>query len=302
MEQPTNYIVFLCYGNGGTLYECAYSLLSLSRLYTVDELKNTEIWIYTDQPDFFRSFKGCKLPLHYRQLDAATIKQWRGEINFSHRMKIEMLRDLTTDRTGSVFYVDSDSVFTQRIDHVWDDISNGELYMHLMEGKVSGRGNKIFEKLDDHLSKTATEKINGKPVNDLAMWNAGVLGFDTKYRYLLDEALAYTDKEYPKFSKHIVEQFAFSRCFQKEGNVKAAALYILHYWILKEARTVLHSFFEHFKESNWNELVVYSQLVQLPVLLQEKINFLNNRTLFQSMIKRQWLPPKYDWAEMMKQI
>lgn len=303
MEPTKSYIVFQCYGNEGTFYECAYALLSIARLYKKEDLASTEIWIYTDNPSFFQSFKNCDLPLHYRKLDAATIKAWRGSINFTHRVKLEMLRDFTSDKDGIVFYLDTDTVLLKRIDDVLNNIRNDEaLYMHLLEGIVSNRENEILRKLDDHLQKSNATAIKGKPINELGMWNAGMLGFDTWYRYLLDEALAFTDTEYPKFSKHIVEQFAVSMCFQKEGNVKSAAPYILHYWNMKEARNVLSSFFSYFSDKTWPELVRYSELVNMHVLMQEKINFLNNRTVVQKLLKKQWRPQKQDWAELMKQL
>ncbi len=302
MDQQTNYIVFLCYGNEGILHECAYSLLSLSRLYTPAELTHTEIWIYTDNPVFFQSFKDCRLPLRYRPLDKNTIKQWRGNIDFTHRVKIEVLKDLTKDKKGNILYVDSDSVFTHRIDKVWRQIQEGKLYMHVMEGIVSGRINIIMTKLNAHLQKNATLKINGKPIHDLAMWNAGMLGFNTKYCHLLDKVLAFTDSEYPKFPKHVVEQFAFSVYFREAGQVKAAAPYLIHYWNLKEVRSTLASFFLHFKDKSWEELALYSQLIQMHVLMQEKVNFYENRSILQKLQNKQWLPVKPDWEELLTQL
>lgn len=302
MDLQTNYIVFLCYGNESTLHECAYSLLSLSRLYSPEELSNTEIWIYTDNPGWFQSFKDCNLPLHYRTVDNATIKLWRGKIDFTHRVKIELLKDLTKDKTGNILYVDSDTVFTARIDMVFEQLQRGKLYMHVCEGVVSDNANPILAKLNNHLRKNVSLKINGKPVHDLAMWNAGVLGFNTRYTRLLDEVLAFTDSQYMQFPKHVVEQFAFSVYFQQAGEVKAAAPYITHYWNLKEVRGALASFFEHFKGVSWDKLQQYSQMIQMHVLMQEKVNFYRNRSLAQSLQKKHWLPAKTNWDEQLKQL
>jgi lipopolysaccharide biosynthesis glycosyltransferase len=302
MAHQTNYIVFLCYGNESTLHECAYALLSLSRLYRPEELAGYEIWIYTDNPGWFQNFKDCKLPLHYRTIDTATIKLWRGKIDFTHRVKIELLKDLVKDKTGNILYVDSDAVFTHRIDKVFADIEAGKLYMHVNEGVVSDNGNPILKKLNGHLQKNVSMKVNGKPVHDLAMWNAGVLGFNTKANYLLDEVLTFTDSQYPQFPKHVVEQFAFSVYFQQAGLVKSAASYIVHYWNLKEVRQILSSFFAHFGNSSWDELVRNSQLIQMPVLMQEKGNFYSNRSITKALQKKHWLPAKRDWDEMLKQL
>ena len=302
MDLQTNYIVFLCYGNESILQECTYALLSLSRLYTPEELANVEIWIYTDNPGWFQSFKECRLPLHYRAIEDKIIKQWRGKIDFVHRLKIEALKDLTKEKNGNILYADADIVFTHRIDKMFRDIQAGKLYMHVNEGIVSNKGNRTLKNLNGYLQKNSFFKVNEKPIHDLAMWNAGVLGFNTKYQHLLDDVLTFTDTEYPKFPKHVVEQFAFSVYFQQAGQVKAAAPNIMHYWNLKEARLVLASFFKQFKNSNWDELTRYSQLIQMHVLMQEKVNFFDSRGIVKSLQKKEWLPVKRDWEDMMKQL
>ena len=302
MNRPANYIVFLCYGNVGVFHECAFALLSLCRLHGAEELKNIEVCLYTDNPAWFQSFKDCPLKVSYREVDKQTLRQWRGKIDFVHRVKIEALKDVTKDKTGNILYTDTDIVFTHRIDKMLEHIGNGMLYMHIMEGIVSNAGNPILSKLNKHLQKNKQRKIKEKPLHELAMWNAGVLGFNTKYKYILDEALAFTDSEYPTFPKHVIEQFAFSVYFQQAGPIKAAAPFILHYWNLKEARVALASFFEEFKNKSWTELVHYSQTLQIPALMQEKVNFLHNRSVLDKLRKKQWLPGKPDWSELIKQV
>ncbi len=301
-QRVSGYLVFQCYGTEGIFHECTYALLSLSRLYSPADLANVEIWIYTDKPEWFKALKDCWLPLHYRQIDPATIAQWRGQINFVHRVKIEVLKDFVKTRQGNVLYLDTDIVFTHHIEQLLKNIGAGQLYMHVREGVVSDRSNIIFEKLDRHLRKNVPHKINGRAIHDLPMWNAGVLGFNTKYNYLLDEVLTFTDTEYPRFPKHVVEQFAFSVYFQQAGVVRAAAPYIFHYWKLKEARHLLASFFEHFKNSRWDDLVRYSALVQIHVLMQEKLNFFQNRGVHAHILKKHWLPETQDWEELSKQV
>ncbi len=217
MDRQKDYIVFLCYGYERVFHECTYALLSLSRLYESGELSNTEIWIYTDKPEWFRSFKDCGLPLNYRIIDNTTLQKWKGSIDFVHRVKIEALKDLAKEKKGNILYVDTDSVFTGRIDEMLQDINDGKLYMHVREGLISEGGDPILKKLNKYLSKKKRINTNGKPLQKMAMWNAGVLGFNTKYAHLLDDVLAFTDREYPGFPKHIVEQWAFSVLFQQEG-------------------------------------------------------------------------------------
>jgi hypothetical protein len=296
------YIVFQCYGNESIFHECAYALLSLSRLYKPGELSDVQIWIYTDKPEWFGRFKDCPLPLHYRKVDEQTITAWKGKINFVHRVKIEVLKDFIKDRRGNILYLDCDIVFTHPIEQVFKNINAGQLYMHVKEGVVSDSRNIVLQKLNNHYKNNTAAKVKGKPVHKMTMWNAGVLGFNTKYAELLDEVLAFTDSEYVKFPKHVIEQFAFSIYFQQAGQVKAAAPYIFHYWNLKEVRGILSSFFEHFKDAGWDELVRCSTLVQVHELMQNKVNFYRNRGLWGGLLGKKWLPEKQDWAELMKQL
>ena len=276
-------------------------MLSLSRLYKPEELNNTEIWIYTDNPGWFKALNST-LPLHYREIDKATIQQWRGSIDFVHRIKIEALLDFTKERKGNILYVDTDIVFTHRMDNVWQEIEAGALYMHIMEGRVSDRSNPLFKKLDTYLRSAQAQQINGKPLYDMDMWNAGVLGFNTQHRHLLIDALRYTDTEFPKFPKHIVEQFAFSVYFQMAGDVRSAVPYALHYWNMKEVRAVFASFFEYFRGHSWEDLTRYSSLLQLYVLVLEKVRFQYNRSFADKLLNKQWQPGQYDWAALAKQV
>lgn len=297
-----NYIVLQCYGDEGIFYECAYALLSLSRHYGCGSPANTQVWIYTDNPSWFSQFRNPGLDLHFCTINETHIKRWRGSIDFVHRVKIEVLKDLTRDVVGNVLYVDTDVVFMKPIDEMMQAIGEGKLYMHVMEAVVSSRSNPILAKLDTHLRDTNPMQINGRSLWDLAMWNAGVLGFYTGHRYLLNDVLTFTDTEYPKFPKHIIEQFAFSVFFRQEGQIKAAAPYILHYWNLKEARPLLASFINQFKNRSWEDLVHHSEMIQMHVLMQEKVNFLSNMDITDKLLKKHWAPAECNWNDMLTQL
>lgn len=301
MHHP-NYIILQCYGYEAVFLECAYALMSLSRLYTADELAGTEIWIYTDKPEWFGRFRDCPLPLKFRKMDEALIKQWRGSIDFVHRVKIELLLDFTETHTGNILYADTDMVFLQKLDDVWNGIAPGELYMHMQEGKISDKPNPIFRKLDAFLRSSNAIKSERAPLYDRYMWNAGVLGFHSNHRELLVKALEYTDSEYSKFPKHVVEQFAFSVQFSNKGNIRSALPYMLHYWNLKEMRQIIASFLQHFNGRPWSELVKYSALIQPYVLVTDKNIFLQHRSLTERLTNKKWQPTVYDWAVLEQQV
>jgi lipopolysaccharide biosynthesis glycosyltransferase len=302
MEQQTNYIVFQCYGNEGVFHECAYALLSLSRLYGGGGPANTQICIYTDNPAWFSIFRNAGLSISFRTIDNEVLHRWRGNIDFVHRVKIEVLREFAASKNGNILYSDTDVVFTRPIEPMMAAINAGELYMHVMEGIVSSKSNPLLTKLDTYLRDNTPMKVNGRALWDLAMWNAGVLGFRSQDRDLLEDVLTFTDAEYPRFSKHIVEQFAFSVFFRQAGPIKTASPYIMHYWNLKEVRPLLASFFSFFKTKNWEDLTGYSNLIQMPVLMQEKVNFLHNRDITDKLLKKNWQPADCDWKDLMTQL
>jgi hypothetical protein len=134
------------------------------------------------------------------------------------------------------------------------------------------------------------------------MWNAGVLGFSTDHAYLLEDVLAFTDFVYPRFPKHVVEQFAFSLYFQNTSQIHTAHTHIYHYWNLKELRPILLSFFRFFHTNDWDSLVQYSQLIQLPEYLQQKANFYSNRSVIDKLVKKKWLPNIPEWELLVQQL
>jgi hypothetical protein len=297
MDNSTNYIVYLCYGKARVFDECVFSLLSLSRMYPKGLPANTQIWIYTDNAEWFRSFADCPLPLHYREIDDATIKEWRGKINFVHRVKIEALADLMNSKEGNVLYLDTDTLFIQPIDNILRNINEDQRYMHIDEGVVSSSPTLVLQKLNAHLKKSA----HTRPLMNMPMWNAGVLGFNTGRKGLLRDVLEFTDREYPLFPKHVVEQFAFSVYLGNEGKLKEAAPYIFHYWNLKEMEQVLSSFFAYFKSKNWQELVRYSAWVDVTGLLEEKNKFYRGRNIIGKLLGKHWAVVIPDWSAAKKQ-
>lgn len=303
IRQPL-YIVYHCYGNEAFFYECLFSMITLCRVHEPATLQQLEIWIYTDKPEWFAKYKDCPLQLKFRKTSAEEIKQWQGPLGFNFRSKIELARDFVKNRAGNVLYMDTDTCFIHPIDELAAGIEQGDLYMHVMEGLVKNEGDNILKKLHRFL-QSGPIMVNGKTVPiaaDVAMWNAGVLGYSTRHGHLLDEVLGFTDEVYPRFKKHTVEQFAFSVVFANAAQVHAASPYILHYWCMKEIRTVLTSFFKYMEGRNWADLVHHSQMIQMHVHLQEKISFLHNRTVMGKIKKEQWMPVVPDWELLGKQL
>ncbi len=305
MKQPA-YIIFQAYGPEYILQECMYALLTFSRVHTATLPDDLGIWIYTDQEDWFRShFPDCPLPLSFRKMDEAMIRQWRGEINFVHRLKIEVLRDFCQQRSGNIIYLDTDTFFTAPVNGIFEHIHNGALYMHVQESILREEANPMLRKLNRFLQKNNPLSVNGKQLNisaDTAMWNAGMLGFHTDRAPLLDQILQFTDEVYRVFPKHVVEQFAFSLYFQQAAQIKSSAAHIFHYWNFKEMRPYLKSFFTHFSGVSWADLVRYSNLIQPQIQLQEMIGFYRARNGWEKMRRKSWQPVMPDWDLLLQQM
>lgn len=304
MPQEKAYIVFQAYGNEHILQECLFALLTFSKYHKPEDLANVEICIYTDQEEWFRKYNSS-LPLTFRKISMEQVKAWRGEIDFVHRVKIEVLRDLAKTVSGAVFYVDTDVCFLQPVTHILQNILQGSLYMHIQESIVKEDRNPIFAKLHKFLRQNNPVLVNGKRLDistDSVMWNAGVLGFHTQYAYLLDEVLQFTDDVYKQFGKHVVEQFAFSYYFQQTGFIHSAAKAVFHYWHFKELRPYLTSFFNHFKNASWDDLVKYTELIQWHAPMQDKCSFYQNRNCINKLRRVHWIPTMPDWDLLLKQM
>lgn len=303
--QQNSYIVFQAYGNQGILMECAFALLTLSKQEDPNFLAQLDIWIYTDNPSFFTAFNNCPLKLHFRTISPDLLVKWHGKIDFVHRIKIEILKEFTATHQGNILYLDTDTYIYQPLKTIFHNINQGQLYMHIMEGLIHDSNHVMLKKLSKFLAKNQPLNLPSNKFEipkDVAMWNAGVLGFHTDYAYLLDDILTFTDELYTKFHKHIVEQFAFSYFFQTTQNLKTAHTHIYHYWNLKEIRSILASFFQYFKTYDWEDLAQVSTLIQLAEPMQQKVNFLQNRTSFEKARKLAWQPEEPKWDLLLKQI
>jgi len=297
-ERPYH-IVMQAYGNEGVLQECIFALLSFSKFHTPEECARVHFHIYTDQPEWFQQYADCPLQLSFRTISKQDLKQWRGAIDFVHRVKIEVLRDFVKHHTGAVLYLDCDVHFLKPVLPLLQRIAAGELFMHVAESRLSDRENRMMKKLHDFFKKK--QQVYNVDLDSM-MWNAGVLGFTTDQALLLDEVLSFTDKAYAQYPKHVIEQFAFSYYFQQAGKIHSTTATVFHYWILAEAKSVLHSFFNHFKGQSWVSLLRYSELIQHHVIVQQKTSFFINRSLHGKIKKERWHPVIPDWSMLAEQM
>lgn len=270
-----NAILYQAYGGPGFVNECRYSLLKYLQVYNLTPPAHTTLVIYTDTPDAFADFEPFFHQFSTRLLESETVKKWRGDGNFVHRVKIEMLRDFLQSFNGNVLYCDTDTYPTVPIEPIFDDLNGNAFYMHQYEGMIDKRENSSLRKWEDFLSTTSLVYNNNAVTysRSLRMYNAGVVGLNSSHRDLLEDVLALTDAVYQKFPKHIAEQFAFSYCFQKAGTIKTANRFIAHYWNLKEFRLLLQKFFQANAEESIPNLIKKLHRLDAWAIQEEKNAF-----------------------------
>ncbi len=297
------YLVFQAYGREANMRECAFALLSF--LYQHPQgITGLKILLYTDNAAFFKAYSS-NLPIEIRQIGKPEIQKWRGQIDFVHRVKIEVLLDALHHFNGVFLYADTDICFLQPIQRIFEGIEAGRRYMHVQEYRLRDEVNPVGVKFRKFLACQGTLSWAGKTESipaETAMWNAGVLGFSNSDQMLLEEVLSFTDAVYPLFHKHIIEQFAFSMVFARAGQIYAACREILHYWSLKEMQEYLASFFEYFKERPIPELARLTQLIQLHVPMQDRGSFYLNRSPMGKIRRIPWQPLIPDWSELERQM
>ncbi|HEV7331933.1 MAG TPA: hypothetical protein VGN63_12910 [Flavisolibacter sp.] len=267
-----NAILYQAYGGTDYTNECRYSLLKYLQVYNLTPPADTAIVIYTDTPDVFSDFTPFFHHLRTLPLTKETAQRWRGANNFVHRLKIEMLIDFLHRFEGNLLYCDTDTYLTAAIHPLFNELEAGSFYMHQYEGTIDKGQNPAFHKWERFLSTTPVAYNNQQVQFDksLQMYNAGVVGLNSRQKGLLQDVLALTDAVYAKFPKHIAEQFAFSYCLQKSGTLKTADHLVAHYWNLKEFRQLLKLFFTLNAEESIPNLIKKLHAMDAMAIQQEK--------------------------------
>jgi hypothetical protein len=281
-----NYVLFQAYGNEQVLAECRFALMQLLNHNNPDEFT---IVVYTDNESYLKHELGLFKHKTIRKILPGEINDWKGGINFVHRVKIKILQDFFTNNSGNVIYCDTDTCCTQSLRHIFEGISKGDFYMHLNEGQISRRGSIDARKWDNFFKKNAEllrENLLLHP-EKTCMVNAGVIGMNSTKAYLLEQVVSITDIIFPKFPRHNAEQFAFSYVLQQNGKVLCADKEIFHYWDLKEYRILLQTFFAAAEKTPALQQQKILQHFLPQLLLREKLNYKKFFFLFK-LFKKKW--------------
>lgn len=235
-----NHLIYQAYGSPDILNEALLSILSYLR-----QQAGATVLVYTDNPAHFRAVLGEAARVEYVFIEPAQWQEWRGEIDFVHRVKIKVLQHAAAHYAGQLLYVDTDTVFLQSPADIFAALGRGERFMHVSEGRL-GDGNPLNRKINRALRRASPgPALAGGAIGPATrMYNAGVLGLRSPADApLLAEVLALTEQLYRLYPKHVMEQLAFSVVWARSGPVREAAPWVYHYWNLKEIRPVLSRFF-----------------------------------------------------------
>jgi len=274
-----NYLLFQAYGFREIFDECRFFLMRFAATATSWEKENINIVIYTNNNSVFDEWVSVLPNILFVQMPMEQFACWRGNIDFVHRVKIEIIRHFFSLHSGNLLYCDTDTYPIQSLQPLYEGINDGKIYMHTCEGKISNTPQ--FKKWLNFLSRNPHLPFFKKEVADTTMWNAGVIGFNNDHKDVLSAILKLTDTVYPLFKKHTVEQFAFSYSLQQLKVINAADMYIYHYWNLKEFRILLNSWFSKNKETDIKNLITTSRIISPQQISTEKFSFLNKSKFFQ---------------------
>jgi hypothetical protein len=280
-------LIYQAYGQAGIRLEAAYSILSA---YAAGggTLGGARVVVYTDAPAELRAVLGEQPEVAYQEIAPSQWQQWRGAIDFVHRVKIEVLRHAATHYPGYLLYLDTDTVFERPPAEVLGWLAAGPRLMHAAEGTL-GHGSYLNRKIGRTLRRRGFVSACGGPAlgPSTPMLNAGVLGLHPTDGPLLDQVLCLTEELYRCYPKHVMEQLAFSALLSAAGPVREATPGIFHYWNLKEARPLLAAFFARYAGQPLPALLPHLAEIPLRPLSESKLRF-ESRPGWQRAVLR-WL-------------
>lgn len=229
-------LVLQAYGHIRELRRATFCILSYVAHMPAEGDK--PILLFTDQPDFFRKAIP-ELNIEFSLLTPGRIRDMRGAIDFTHRMKIAMIEEAFRRKADQLWYVDSDTFFLADPSPFLARVNPGSSFMHTREHAFAflesiplpgGAPFQAFYRLITSKSfrLTSGESINVSP--QLFSWNAGAMFFHPAHAAVIPDVYALTDQFYPETRNHASEQYAFSIMLQLRTTVEALESIIYHYW------------------------------------------------------------------------
>ena len=155
----TRLLVLQAYGRPRIIQEARFAILTF--LHFALGRDGWKVVVYTDRP---QDFADLGPNVTCEPMDEGRQRHWRGDIDFVHRVKLEVLVDCLTRHEGVLLYVDSDTYFTADPWPLYDAIEPRTALMHERAGRLSERKNGIFRKMHRFVTTQAFPLPGGETV------------------------------------------------------------------------------------------------------------------------------------------
>lgn len=279
----------LVFQSFGVEYEYRRLIFSIWSFFShCKNLELFEILVFTDNPDFLRPFLQS-LPVRYRYLTHIDLKQMRGEIDFVHRIKIEIIKESIEQQKASskIIYIDSDTFLTGDLTRYLSKISKKTSFMHLKEydfrslNTLPLPAGEIFRNVFNVINSNKLEKADKshfETTPEMSSWNAGVIMLHQTHIKHLPDVFAITDQIYKKTSCHASEQYAFSLVLQTKTKLAPCNDIIYHYWY-RVKKEIIDASLKKMLNERWKALSLNRKTQEVKELTKKFPKILNNHQL-----------------------
>jgi hypothetical protein len=193
------------------------------------------IHIVTDKPSHY-----CWLDNHVTivPVDSGTLAEWTRPHGFFWRIKLRAMQHVNEMSPGNLIYVDSDVVCRAPLESLFESLAAGAAFMHEPEYFLhikGGRARKLWR-------RGRGRQFGPFEINERSrMWNAGVVALPGGIAGArVADALACTDAmSAAGLGGLLLEQLSLSLSLDRDGDLRAAAPWFVHYWGNKTAWNAL---------------------------------------------------------------
>lgn len=223
-------LIYQAYGRADIVQQVLFSVISLRSFFPAGLPFKVEI--YTDRKADLEDFFKKEPNIILTEFSDEQLQTWRGEIQFVHRVKLEILKAASLGNEGPLIYLDGDTYFKTNPTELFSKITDQVSLMHIRESSLrEGR---------DLLTRKIAKFVKGKTFQlkegalqippETEMWNAGVIGVSQKNTRWFSNMIEMTDVLYSRYQKHVMEQLAVSFYLNRETKVLPSDQVIHHYW------------------------------------------------------------------------
>lgn len=231
-----HHIIYLSHGGAGFHAQTRFSVLTLLDLLIKQGREDVRIVIFTDRPEE-SVVHDFVVSIH---ISPGEIDRFRGVLEDTHRIKLEVLRRAESEIGLPFIYVDSDTRWLKIPDGPFQKLESGGTastssqlrpvaYMHWVEYQLSADYfPHYFRLLQRKRNRLAEWSL---PTDDAwVMWNAGTLGIPAGAGGMFEKALAITDELLLEAKpRNWVEQAALSLLLTSRFQVESFVEWLAHY-------------------------------------------------------------------------